>query len=69
VVKTTELIFRGLHHFLVMLQLNCWALGDDPSNVFSVEIGSAQPWVRLTDVIKGANEHAFSDIDAAGLRL
>ncbi|OJA08341.1 hypothetical protein AZE42_07125 [Rhizopogon vesiculosus] len=52
-----------------MLQLNCWALGDYPSNVFSIEIGSAQPWVRLTDVIKGANEHAFSDIDAAGLRL
>ncbi|OAX34304.1 hypothetical protein K503DRAFT_834275 [Rhizopogon vinicolor AM-OR11-026] len=52
-----------------MLQLNCWALGDDPNNVFSVEIGSAQPWVRLTNIIKGANEHAFSDIDAAGLRL
>jgi hypothetical protein len=52
-----------------VLVLNCWALGDDPSHVFPVEIASNKTVGALKKAIKDENPESFRGIDARSLIL
>jgi len=47
-----------------MLNINCWVLGNDPKQVFSVEIAKTKTVDALKDAIKEKKKNMFDSIDA-----
>jgi len=52
-----------------MLSLFCYILGDDPNDIFPVEIDSSKSIGNLKDVIKAKKSPTFNNISADKLRL
>jgi hypothetical protein len=52
-----------------ILELNCFVQGDDPNEVFSVEIANNKPVSALRDAIKEKNPASFHNVDARSLHL
>jgi len=51
------------------LDLNCIVLGDDPTQVFTVQIAKTKNFSALKKVIKDEKQHAFEHVDADTLNL
>jgi hypothetical protein len=51
------------------LNLNCWAIGDDPRRMFEVEIGKTKSVSALKKLIKEEKQPAYNDITADSLDL
>jgi hypothetical protein len=52
-----------------MLSLHCYFLGDNPSNIFAVEIEETKNVAILKDAIKENNSTLLKDVDARNLIL
>ena len=55
-------------HNMETLELTCWIRGDDPGNVFRVEISRTENVAALRDAIKSA-AFSFPDVPAYTLSL
>ena len=53
----------------VEISLNCWILGLDKANRFSVDVPLSKTVDHLKDAIKKKNENAFNHIDAQQLEI
>jgi len=51
------------------LSLFCYILGDDPTNIFCVDIEPSKTVSHLRDAIKAKTSHAFKEVDAKTLKL
>jgi Crinkler effector protein N-terminal domain len=46
-----------------ILQLNCWAIGDDPRHVIPIKIASSETVGTLKKAIKVEIKHSFKSLD------
>ena len=51
------------------LSLNCYLLGDDPDQIFTVKVSETDNVSTLKDLIKEKNAFALKDVDAKVLKI
>jgi Crinkler effector protein N-terminal domain len=53
----------------MLLQFNCWVLGEDPSHIFTIEIEHTKTASVLRKAIKDEKKITFQHVDADALVL